>query len=207
MAAISVVVGSRSAPKLEAARRGFEQLTSRPLELLGVDVASGVSAQPHGFEETRKGALERLRAARETADGARADFCIAFEGGLEADAAGRQVCFAVVCAQFRDDNFISEVRSATHSIPPGIETLIDEGLELGVATDQFFAARVEQGYGKHTGGTIGALTFGIVDRVAYYAQPTAFCLVPFLNADAYGISCENPLFRSPESRSPESAAA
>mmetsp|Transcript_60832 Transcript_60832/g.125972 ORF Transcript_60832/g.125972 Transcript_60832/m.125972 type:complete len:200 (+) Transcript_60832:40-639(+) len=189
---ISVVVGSRSAPKLEAARRGFQQVTEKPLNLCGVDAESGVSAQPRGFEETRRGAQQRLRAARETAEGARADFCIAFEGGIEEDAHGRQVCFAIVCAQFRDDDFISEVRSATHSLPPGIEKLINEGVELGLATDQFFASRVEQGYGKHTGGTIGALTFGAVDRVAYYAQPAALCLVPFLNASDYGIS-ENPL--------------
>eukprot|EP00439_Symbiodinium_sp_Y106_P059916 s348_g8.t2 len=176
----------------KAARRGFQQVTEKPLNLCGVDAESGVSAQPRGFEETRRGAQQRLRAARETAEGARADFCIAFEGGIEEDAHGRQVCFAIVCAQFRDDDFISEVRSATHSLPPGIEKLINEGVELGLATDQFFASRVEQGYGKHTGGTIGALTFGAVDRVAYYAQPAALCLVPFLNASDYGIS-ENPL--------------
>ena len=29
------------------------------------------------------------------AEGARADFCIAFEGGIEEDAHGRQVCFAI----------------------------------------------------------------------------------------------------------------
>ncbi|CAE7362052.1 unnamed protein product [Symbiodinium pilosum] len=144
MAAISVVVASRSAPKLEAARQGFQQVTNRPLELSGVDADSGVSAQPRGHEETRRGALQRLRAARETADGARADFCIAFEGGIEEDAHGRQVCFAIVCAQFRDDDFISEVRSATHSLPPGIEKLLNEGIELGLATDQFYASRATQ---------------------------------------------------------------
>ena len=67
-----------------------------------------------------------------------------------------------------------------------------------------------------TGGTIGALTYGVVDRVEFYAQPTCLslapwsetprlvlicsgspqCKVPFLNADAYGIQ-ENPLYRGP----------
>ena len=41
----------------------------RPVE---VDAESGVSAQPRGFEETRRGAQQRLRAARETVGDARA---------------------------------------------------------------------------------------------------------------------------------------
>ncbi|CAK0793264.1 unnamed protein product, partial [Prorocentrum cordatum] len=53
------------------------------------------------LRETRLGALNRLKAARSTAAGAAADFCIAFEGGVEADDTGRLVCFAVVCAQYR----------------------------------------------------------------------------------------------------------
>lgn len=36
MSAISVVVGSQSAPKLEAARQGFERLGSASVEVTGV---------------------------------------------------------------------------------------------------------------------------------------------------------------------------
>ncbi|CAL1137851.1 unnamed protein product [Cladocopium goreaui] len=197
MIAISVVVGSQSAPKLEAARQGFERLGSASVEVTGVEADSGVSAQPFGMEETRLGALNRLKAARASAEGTVADFCIAFEGGVEEDAEGVMACFAVVCVQFRDDDFISQVRSATHSVPPGITKMLRDGIELGVATDRFFADRVEAGYGKHTGGTIGALSYGVVDRVEFYAQPACLSLVPFLNADAYGISRTNPLHRGP----------
>ena len=57
------------------------------------------------------GLLEPLANAQ--AEGARADFCIAFEGGVEEDSAGRLVCFAVVarphgCSQ----------RSAPSAQPP-----------------------------------------------------------------------------------------
>eukprot|EP00435_Cladocopium_sp_Y103_P066927 s923_g29.t1 len=140
--AISVVVGSRSAPKLEAARQGFGRLgLAMSVAVTGVEAESGVSAQPFGMEETRLGALNRLKAARASAEGAVADFCIAFEGGVEEDAEGMMACFAVVCVQFRDDDFISQVRSATHSVPPGITKMLREGIELGVATDRFFADR------------------------------------------------------------------
>ena len=72
-----------------------------------------------------------------------------------------------------------------------------------------------------SGGTIGALSYGVVDRVEFYAQPACLSLVPwqqllmvnvdsafarylrasslqvpFLNADAYGIQT-NPLHRGP----------
>merc|ERR1711879_745088 len=183
----------------EAARAGFNRLlcslsTHQALSVEGVEVDSGVSAQPVGQAETRQGALQRLAQARATVAGKQADFCVAFEGGIEDGVAGRKMCFAVICVQFRDDSYISEVRSATNSLPPGIEALIDQGQELGSATDTFFADRTAAGSGKGIGGTIGALTFGTVDRVEYYAQPTTLALVPFVNAAAYGISIANPLY-------------
>lgn len=98
--AISVVVASRSLPKVCAAQRGFERLTN--VEVQGVEASSGVAAQPMGLEETRQGALNRLRAARATPEGAAADFCMAFEGGVELDAAGRYACFAVAPGQIQD---------------------------------------------------------------------------------------------------------
>jgi len=115
------------------------------------------------------------------------------------DASGALVCFAVVCVQFREDEYVSEVRSATHSLPPGIQRLMrEEGLEQGVATDRFFTDRIAAGYGKDTGGTIGALTYGVVDRVEFYTQPAVLALVPFVNAAEYaeyGVSSANPLNR------------
>ena len=61
------------------------------------------------------------------------------------DSVGRSVCFAVICVQFRSDEYISESRSATHSLPPGIERLMAEGDELGVATDRFFSDDLPSG--------------------------------------------------------------
>ncbi|CAK0793253.1 unnamed protein product, partial [Prorocentrum cordatum] len=100
---VRVVVASCSRPKVEAAAAAFGRLLwpHQALQLEAVEAPSGVSAQPRGRQETRLGALNRLKAARSTAAGAAADFCIAFEGGVEADDTGRLVCFAVVCAQYR----------------------------------------------------------------------------------------------------------
>ncbi|CAK0793255.1 unnamed protein product, partial [Prorocentrum cordatum] len=195
---VRVVVASCSRPKVEAAAAAFGRLLwpHQALQLEAVEAPSGVSAQPRGRQETRLGALNRLKAARSTAAGAAADFCIAFEGGVEADDTGRLVCFAVVCAQYRDDAYVSEVHSASHSLPPGLQAMMEqEGLELGVATDRFFEERIAAGYGKNTGGTIGALTHGIIDRVEFYTQPGMLALVPFMNAAAYGIVAGNPLDR------------
>jgi len=195
---VRVVVASCSRPKLEAARAAFKRMmfSHDALLLEGVEAPSEVSAQPRGRPETRLGALNRLKAARASAAGATADFCISFEGGVDADDAGRLVCFAVVCVQYRDDAYISEVHSASHSLPPGLQALIEqEGLELGVATDRFFKEHIPEGYGKNTGGTIGALTNGIIDRVEFYTQPGMLALVPFLNSRAYGIA-KNPLDRA-----------
>lgn len=192
---IVVVVASKSKPKLEAAKSGFDRMlpSGCVLKIVGVDVPSGVAAQPVGMQETQLGARNRLAAARASEVGRSAHFCIAFEGGVEKDHTGRRVCFAVICIQFCGDDFVSETRSATHSLPPGIEVLLDEGVELGIATDRFFAEQLPPGYGKATGGTIGALTKGVVDRVEFYAHPATLALAPFVNAKVYGISTANPL--------------
>merc|ERR1712070_918021 len=123
-----------SKPKLEAAKAGFARVlpAGSVQKVIGVDAESGVAAQPVGFEETRRGARNRLKAAKASEEGTRADFCMAYEGGVEDDSSGRKVCFAVICVQFRGDDFISETRSATHSLPPGIEKLLEQGQELGV---------------------------------------------------------------------------
>ena len=116
---ISVVVASRSAPKLSAALRGFERFTS--VEVQGVEVTSGVAAQPVGHE-TRRGALNRLKAARSTREGSKADFCMAFEGGVEINEQGRYVCFAVAPRQ------IWHVE-AVESIVKGMRSYYDEDLK------------------------------------------------------------------------------
>src|SRR5438132_5206979 len=71
-------VGSTNPAKLEAVHRALARLAPG-CAVLGVAVRSGVGAQPFGDDETRRGALQRARAARLHVD---ADLGLGLEGGV-----------------------------------------------------------------------------------------------------------------------------
>eukprot|EP00971_Amphidinium_carterae_P171059 3390124-Amphidinium_carterae.1 len=68
---VHVVVASKSKPKLDAARESFAKVLgdSAHVSVEGVEVESGVAAQPVGYQQTREGARNRLAAARLTEAG------------------------------------------------------------------------------------------------------------------------------------------
>lgn len=74
---MKVVVCSMSPIKYEAAERAIAQLDlGEGVEIIGVDVPSGVSDQPQGFSEIDAGAAARL------SRGPKADVLIAMENGI-----------------------------------------------------------------------------------------------------------------------------
>src|SRR5690242_15285036 len=82
-----MMVGSKNPVKVGAVRAVMQRVVSQGLmpglsnvEVNGLEVASGVSDQPVGDEETRRGALSRARAVLEATLGA--DFGVGLEGGI-----------------------------------------------------------------------------------------------------------------------------
>lgn len=82
-----MVVGSKNPVKVGAVRAVMQRVVSQGLmpglsniEVNGLEVASGVSDQPAGDEETRRGALSRARAVLEATPGAA--FGVGLEGGI-----------------------------------------------------------------------------------------------------------------------------
>jgi inosine/xanthosine triphosphatase len=122
-------------------------------------------------QETRQGARNRVEDARlKTPD---ADFWVGLEGGLDFFD-GHLMAFAwMVIAG--SDNRISETRSATLPLPPQVQTLVSEGLELGEANDQVFSTLNS----KQGGGAFGLLTDGLLTRESIYTQTLILALVPF----------------------------
>ncbi len=78
----SVLVASSNPVKISAVQDGFSRIfPDLPLEVLGLDVPSGVADQPVGDGETRRGALNRAREAARQQPGL--DFFVGIEGGIE----------------------------------------------------------------------------------------------------------------------------
>ncbi|WP_020573290.1 inosine/xanthosine triphosphatase [Actinopolymorpha alba] len=162
---------------LEAVRvtLGYDEV-----DAVAVEVDSGVPHQPVGDEETLRGARNRADAALTLLPDA--DLWVGLEGGVvERDGALECMAWVVVIGRSGEDGQLckGESRTATFVLPAEIAELVRAGAELGDATDQIFGDKDT----KRSTGTVGPLTGGVIDRVAYYAHAMVLALVPFRNAE------------------------
>ncbi len=167
-----IVVASRNPVKMEAVQRGFRRwFPTTGLTFENVDVPSGVSVQPIGDEETRRGA--RQRAANAAQAFPHADFWVGIEGGV-AWWGNDLLSFAWVAVQHKNGS-LGEARSGTFMLPPAVAALVRQGYELGEADDRVFG----QHNSKQKMGAVGLLTDGLIDRTALYEHAIILALAPF----------------------------
>jgi len=172
---VKIVVASRNPVKINAAREAFAAVyPGCMLEVTGVDVDSGVGAQPDSDAKTRTGARARAVQAHTVEPGA--DFWVGLEGGVDVFD-DQLMAFAWMAVKGRKGD-ISEARSATLPLPPAVKELVDSGMELGEANDRVFATVNS----KQGGGAYGLLTDGRYTRESIYAQTLIIALTPFVSA-------------------------
>ncbi|MDJ0758385.1 MAG: inosine/xanthosine triphosphatase [Woeseiaceae bacterium] len=169
-----VIVASENPVKVAATRDAFTTLfPEEDIEIIALNVASGVADQPVSDAETRQGAANRAGNARtELPD---ADFWVGLEGGIEViDDQLTAFAWMHVCGR---NGFASQARTPSLPLPPGVKALVDEGLELGEANDRVFSTLNS----KQGGGAFGLLTGGRLTRESVYAQTVLLALMPFAN--------------------------
>jgi inosine/xanthosine triphosphatase len=171
---VKVVVASLNPAKVRAVREAMAlQFSAEPVEILAVAAESGVSAQPRGDDETRRGARNRARNAHSAMPDA--TFWIGLEGGIET--IGEQLMAFAWMAVLGPGDRIGEARTVTLPLPPGVKQLVDEGLELGDANDRVFGTVNS----KHAGGAFGLLTNARYTREGVYTEALTMALLPFFN--------------------------
>lgn len=152
--------------------------------MVGVEVASGVAAQPLGDEETMRGAVNRAQAAL-AAGPAEAELGVGLEGGV-VEIGGALYCCAW-CAVVDRAGRVGLASTGRCELPPRIaELILRDGMELGEANDLVFG-RVNS---KHGEGAVGILTGGRIDRAAFYAPAVTMAMVRFLTAAAVFLAPE-----------------
>lgn len=177
---LTVVVASRNPVKINAVLDSFQRMfphyhfTAAPL-----DVSSGVADQPMSDEETLNGAYNRVENA--FAAKPEADFWIGIEGGI-AKIENSLAAFAWVVVKGKD--LTGKARSGLFFLPPAVQELIDQGMELGTADDIVFG----HSNSKQKGGAVGLLTDGVVDRKELYEQAVILALIPVKNKALYSTS-------------------
>jgi inosine/xanthosine triphosphatase len=168
-----IVVGSTNPVKLEATRRGFQQMMpDTAISCEGLNVASGVSDQPMSRAETLQGAQNRARAVLQKRPDA--VYGVGIEGGVEVVQSQLEV-FAWVVVQSADGQ-TGRAQTGVFYLPQEVTRLIlDDGLELGHADDVVFG-RTDS---KRASGSIGILTDDVITRADYYVNAVVMALIPF----------------------------
>eukprot|EP01038_Epipyxis_sp_PR26KG_P012663 gene12663-16974_t len=192
---LNIAVGSKNPVKINAALNGIKSVMIQThkdlnnqlpvnceISTVGFDVASEVSNQPFGDEETKTGCINRAKHSFEAyveANGGKVpDYSVGLEGGV--GLIGNDLeCFAWIA--IFDGNRISTSRTSSFILPPIMRDLVlKDGLELGDADDKVF----QTVNSKQRSGTVGKLTLGLIDRTAYYEQSVIMAMIPFVWANA-----------------------
>jgi inosine/xanthosine triphosphatase len=171
-----IAVGSRNPVKVAATRVGFGDSLG-PVDVAGVDAASGVAAQPMGDDETILGAVNRARAALDALSGA--GLGVGLEGGVVLIGGALYCC--AWCAIVDRDGRIGLASTGRCELPPPVADLIRAGMELGDADDLIFG----RANSKHAEGAVGLLTRGRIDRASFYAPAVTMALARFLNSEVF----------------------
>ena len=169
----NVVVASKNPVKLAATQAAFERMFKRDsFNFEGVSVASEVGEQPMSHKETRSGALNRAKNAKNQYSDA--DFWIGIEGGIHDDDFGMQA-FAWIVLLSREKS--SQAQTAVFYLPEPIAKMVRVGIELGEADDIYFGRTNS----KQKDGAVGILTSGEIDRKSYYEHAIIMALIAFIN--------------------------
>jgi inosine/xanthosine triphosphatase len=179
---LKVLVGSRNPVKIGAVGDVFGQYFG-DVEVHGIEVASGVPAQPVGddtFLGARNRALALVQINREQR--LAASYCAGLEGGI-AQLADRWYAFGAICLADADGRCAFGVSPMFELAPALLQPLL-EGEELGHVVDRLSGEHNT----KQKGGAIAYLTQGRLGRRELYAQGVLMALVPHLNGDLYHLS-------------------
>ncbi len=165
-----VVAATINPAKISAIAQAFNDVFGEgSCHIEGVEVDSGVAAQPLTNTETRTGARQRVMNARQVRP--EADFWVAIEAGIEGEDA-----FAWMVIENHQQR--GESRSASFTLPARVMTGIHAGRELGEEMAQLTGIDNI----KHQGGAIGVFTRGLLTRTSVYYQALVLALCPFHNA-------------------------
>jgi inosine/xanthosine triphosphatase len=199
---IAIAVGSVRKPKLHAvsaALESFADLLSpdAPCEVVGIEVASGVSHTPATREELMRGARQRAEAlvqvARRESQGW--NFFVGLEGGLDviSEAPERAHAFQTGLAQPRrvfleswayvTDGHVGHLGcSGAIEVPEALACeVLDRGIELSEAIDKFAGAAGI----RDAQGAWGVLSRNLISRQEAFRVAVIAAFAPFYNERMY----------------------
>jgi inosine/xanthosine triphosphatase len=188
-----VVVGSGNPVKQRATQAALARLEKSQVTVRSEAVPSGVPEQPRGHAETRRGAVNRARAARSVAiddpDGPTGQgprYGVGIEGGVAGfegvgtrdEGDGRMAgdgTYLVMWAAVTDGERVGTGAGPSLPLPSAVATRVANGEELGPVMDDLLGTH---GVARRQGAA-GVFTDGLLDREAALAAAVAAAFGPF----------------------------
>jgi inosine/xanthosine triphosphatase len=187
---VIIAVGSTRRPKLEAVREALDGLETwlapeTSIEIVGVEVDSGVNHTPLRREESMRGARQRAKALQKIAqqESKPWNYFVGLEGGLDSilEDGARRV-FLESWAYVSDGTRGHFGRSGAIELPEALaEEVFVRGTELSVAIDQFAG---EAGI-RDAQGAWGVLSGNKITRQEAFRVALIAALAPFFNPQMY----------------------
>jgi len=187
---ILIAVGSTRKPKLGAVRDALDSIgpllaPDQQVEVVGVEVESGVGHTPISRNELMQGARQRAEAVSKLARqfGEPWNFFVGLEGGLDVIREnGQRRVFLESWAYVSDGSNGFFGRSGSIQVAEAIaEQVVDRGMELSVAIDHFAG---EVGI-RDAQGAWGVLSGNLVTRQDSFRIAVITAFAPFYNARMY----------------------
>lgn len=176
---MKILVGSKNPVKINSVKEAFEKYFT-DVEVFGVEVSSGVPAQPIN-DETYEGARTRAMNLKKTNDEQKlyADYFVGIEGGIQKQF-GRWFAFGCMCI-IDNDAKIGFGTSPHFELPHSVIDKLLAGIELGDVMDEIM--NMENTKQKH--GAIGYFTNGVMERKELYLQGLIVAIIPFLHTKLF----------------------
>ena len=171
---MKVAVGSRNPVKIQAVENAFSQYF-RDIEIMSVEVNSGVSNQPYD-EDIKIGAETRARTVMKEAE---TEFGVGLEGGI-ITLYGVQY-LAGYCAIINQQQEYHGSWGTLWELPPFVLRELETGMELGDVIDRLTKRKNT----KQTDGAIGIFSKGVILREVTFRHTVIGALIPFVNAPLY----------------------
>jgi len=176
-----VGVGSTNPSKVESVRQAFQKLGYTDIELMSINVPSGVSEQPFSDEETIQGAMNRANAVMKSIPDL--DFAVGLEGGVvETSVMEKTSIFLTNWGAVVDSKGNIGI-GAGHRVqmPSMMAQELRKGRELGDVVDEW-----SQGSDIHKKqGAIGVLTNNLITRSDMFSDVIICAFARFLFPNDY----------------------
>jgi inosine/xanthosine triphosphatase len=188
--ALIVAVGSARKPKLAAVREAVAALADTfaagaAIEIVGVEVESGVSHTPLSREESMRGARQRAAALQKIAqeEAKPWNYFVGLEGGLDSVLEdGERRVFLESWAYVSDGTRGCFGRSGAVELPEALaQEVFVNGTELSIAIDRFAG---KAGI-RDAQGAWGVLSANRITRQEAFRVALIAAFAPFFNSNAY----------------------